>query len=93
MPVALPFTTTSSPSESQQVTNTTAPSACTTGRRHRPMTTATAASSSGMPKNEFSSVRFIESAAEAQGSAPRLRVARPHSCARSLPAGGCQIEV
>ena len=44
-----------------------------------------------MPKNEFSSVRFIDSAAEAHGSAPTLRLARPHSWARSLPAGGCQI--
>ena len=41
-----------------------------------------------MPKNEFSSVRFIDSAADAHGSAPMLRVALPHSWARSLPAGG-----
>ena len=46
-----------------------------------------------MPKKEFSSVRFIDSAAAPHGSAPTLRLARPHSWARSLPAGGCQMEV
>ncbi len=41
-----------------------------------------------MPKKAFSSVRFIDTAAEAHGSAPRLRVARAQSAVRSLPAGG-----
>ena len=91
MPVDVPLTTTSSPSESQHDTRTTAARACTRVRRQSATTTAPAASRSGMPKNEFSSVRFIDSAAEAHGSAPMLRLARPHSWARSLPAGGCQI--
>ena len=91
MPVDVPLTTTSSPSESQHETRTTAASACTSTRRHSTATTAAAASSSGMPKKELSSVRFIDSAAEAHGSAPMLRVARPQSWARSFPPGGCQM--
>jgi len=37
------------------------------------------------------SVRFIDTAADAHGSAPTLRVALPHSWARSLPAGGWKM--
>ena len=68
MPVAVPSTRSSVPSDSGAKTMPQPASARTSGRRHSQITMTTARTSSPGPKNEFSSVGFGESSPGSQSS-------------------------